>query len=100
MKTSQKRGLRGPTQSQGGLRDIRGGTFDTAGKKVVPNKNQQTPPERAQPGADMRGPPLQTADEGLPEGLKRERKGPLDKDIGRSEDVPAHVPQAKPSTGA
>jgi len=81
-------GLRGPDKSQDHLQDARHGTHDPMGNVVAPDTNHQTPHERAQPGADVRGGPVTAGshargDEELPEGLKRERKGPLNKSNGR-----------------
>jgi hypothetical protein len=55
---------------------------------VLPDSTQQTQHERAQAGADVRGKPvpgekLPMKECRLPEGLKRERKGPLNKTAGR-----------------
>ena len=49
-------------------------------------------PKGLQPGADVRGEPVPTKNFELPEGLKRQRMGPYDRDKGRG-DVPAHVPK-------
>ena len=89
-------GLRGPDKSQDDLRDGRHGAHDPAGNVNELDTNQQTPHERAQPGADVRGTPIpagKTAarEEALPEGLKRERKGPLNKSDGRG-GIASHVP--------
>jgi hypothetical protein len=81
---------------QGDLRDERHGTYDPVGNQKLPDTNQQTKHERAQPGADVRGEPVPTKDVELPEGLKRQRMGPYDRDKGRG-DVPAHVPGSKGS---
>ena len=94
-------GLRGPDKSQDHLQDARHGTHDPMGNVVAPDTNHQTPHERAQPGADVRGGPVTAGshargDEELPEGLKRERKGPLNKSNGRggkASHVPSHNPR-------
>jgi len=76
------------------LRDERQGAYDPVGNQKLPDTNQQTEHERAQPGADVRGEPVPTKIFELPEGLKRQRMGPYDRDKGRG-DVPAHVPGSK-----
>jgi hypothetical protein len=62
------------------LRDPRGGTYGgitTAGasERIIPAQNMQ-------PGSEERIEPLVNSDE-LPEGLKHERKGPMNKTTGR-----------------
>ena len=69
--------------------DKRGGAYDSvtpAGNPQRPQvKDKQTPSQKAQWGADVRPEPLPGPDQGypLPEGLMKERKGPLNKDTGR-----------------
>jgi hypothetical protein len=100
-------GLRGPDKSQDHLRDARHGAHDPVGNLNELATNQQTPHERAQPGADVRGAPVPAGkaaakDESLPEGLKRERKGPLNKSDGRGgppSHVPSHAPPAPSDEG-
>ncbi len=71
------------------LRDERGGAYDPVnelGEPVPVDKvrDKETPHQREQPGADVRGEPeLPTPDAPLPEGLRRQRKGPYNKDQGR-----------------
>jgi hypothetical protein len=77
---------------QGDLQDERHGAYDPVGNQSLPDTNQQTEHERAQPGSDVRGEPLPTKNFELPEGLKRQPIGPYDRDKGRG-DVPAHVPK-------
>jgi hypothetical protein len=77
---------------QGDFPDEREGAYDSVGNQKPPDTNQQTEHERAQPGADVRGEPIPAENFELPEGLKRPRMGPYDRDTGRS-DVPAHVPK-------
>jgi hypothetical protein len=89
-------GLHRDGPQQGDLRDERQGTYYPVGNQKLPDTNQQTEHERAQPGADVRGEPVPTKDVELPEGLKRQRMGPYDRDKGRG-DVPAHVPGSKGS---
>jgi hypothetical protein len=55
---------------QGDLRDDRQGTYDPVGNQKLPDTNQQTEHERAQPGADVRGEPVPAKNFELPEGLK------------------------------
>ena len=92
----KRAGLRGPDKTQDHLQDARQGAHDPVGNVVTPDTNQQTPHERAQPGADVRGEPVPAGkhaaeDDSLPEGLKRERKGPLNKSDGRG-GIAGHVP--------
>jgi hypothetical protein len=68
--------------------DIRHGTYDPispAGKQQ-PNqvKDEQTRHQLAQTGADVRADPLPGRDNPVPEGLLRERKGPLNPKRGRA----------------
>jgi hypothetical protein len=96
---TKQTGLRGSDKKQDRLQDDRHGAYDLVGNTNLFDTNQQTSRELAQPGADVRGTPvlapkLPMEDYGLPEGLKRERKGPLNKSSGRG-DVPEHVPQAE-----
>lgn len=77
-------GLRGPDKQQGALRDERHGAHDSAAPpiKTQPMQELSTPHEAAQHGADVRAettPP----DDSLPEGLRRERKGPYSPTRGR-----------------
>ena len=94
----KKAGLRGPDKTQDRLQDRRQGAFDPVTNQVARDTNKQTPHERAQPGADVRGPPVAadptpSGDNALPEGLKRARKGPLNKSAGRGK-VPRQVSNA------
>jgi hypothetical protein len=68
-------------------RDLRSGTYDPispAGKQQ-PHQVRDAPTahEAAQNGADVRSQPLPGADDPIPEGLLRERKGPLNSHTGR-----------------
>ena len=70
--------------------DKRGGAYDSVtetGNPQLPQvKEDATRSQRAQLGADVRPDPLPGPDEGnypLPEGLRKERHGPLNKDTGR-----------------
>ena len=70
--------------------DKRGGAYDPVTKTGNPQppqvKQDPTPGEKAQWGADARPEPQPGPDEGnypLPEGLRKERQGPLNKDTGR-----------------
>ena len=70
-------------------RDTRGGAYDHVndfGNPQPPQvQDQETPHQKAQWGADVRPDPLPGPEEGypLPEGLRKERKGPLNKVTGR-----------------
>jgi hypothetical protein len=77
-------------QPQDDLRDEGHGAYDPAGNQNLPDTNQQTEHERAQTGADVRGDPIPTEDFELPEGLRRQRTGPYDRDRGRDNE-PRHV---------
>ena len=92
----KRAGLRGPDKTQDDLQDARQGAHDPVGNVVASDTNQQTSHERAQPGADARGGPVPAGKhaagkDSLPEGLKRERKGPLNKSDGRG-GIAGHVP--------
>jgi hypothetical protein len=68
-------------------RDLRSGTYDPiapAGKQQPHQvKDAPTAHEAAQHGADVRSRPLPGTDDPFPEGLLRERKGPLNSHTGR-----------------
>lgn len=70
-------------------RDTRGGAYDPVNKFGNPQppqvKDKGTPHQKAQWGADVRPEPLPGLDDGypLPEGLRKPRMGPLNKDTGR-----------------
>jgi hypothetical protein len=61
------RGLRGKDDKHGRLLDTGGGTYDPP---EIPD-----PKEFGEPAEDL----------GLPEGLRRKRMGPYDRDVGRAE---------------
>ena len=69
--------------------DKRGGAYDPVTPAGNPQpqqvKDKVTPHRKAQWGADVRPEPLPGSDEGypLPEGLRKPRMGPLNKDTGR-----------------
>lgn len=70
--------------------DKRGGTYDPVTKMGNPQppqvKEDATPGQKAQRGVDVRPEPVPGPDQGnypLPEGLRKERQGPLNKDTGR-----------------
>jgi hypothetical protein len=66
--------------------DKRGGAYDPVTKDGSAQP-PQTPSQDTQRGADVRPKPLPGLDEGnypLPEGLRKERKGPLNKETGRN----------------
>ena len=71
------------------FRDKRGGAYDHVNPAGNPQPNQlrdsETPHQRAQWGADVRPEPVPGAYEGypVPEGLRKPRMGPLNKDTGR-----------------
>lgn len=67
--------------------DVRNGTYDsisTAGKRQPDQvKDSTTSRQAAQPGADVRAGPLPGTEDPVPEGLLRERHGPLNPARGR-----------------
>jgi len=75
-------GLRGDDQRQGDLRDTRGGTYGVTPSSRPRVEEVRTAHQDAQHGADVRPEPVVTGS-GLPEGLARERKGPLNPSSGR-----------------
>jgi hypothetical protein len=84
--TRPGKGLRGVDKKQDSLQDNRQGAYDPVANVDVADASQQTARERAQPGADVRGKPVPAntgSARSLPEGLKRRRKGPLNKTTGR-----------------
>jgi hypothetical protein len=86
-------GLSGPDKQQGDLRDQHRGTNVEA--ELTEHRTERT---NAQRGADVRGPITSKIVHQIPEGLKRERKGPLDKHQGRGEtpsQVPSHNPRGR-----
>ena len=68
-------------------RDVRSGTYDAispAGRQQPPQvREAMTAHEAAQGGADVRPDPLPGVQDPLPEGLIRDRKGPLNPRRGR-----------------
>jgi hypothetical protein len=83
-------GMRGKDK-QGALRDTRHGTFDPAGQEVTQParaESKASKHQRDQPGADVRegdlaSGPVPMEDFSIPEGLRRQRMGPYDRDVGR-----------------
>ena len=96
------RGLRGPDKQQDERRVQRtkGGSRKKSTKsspgagKGIPGTHRVAKDGQAFPGTHVRG-LADHGDQGLPEGLRRERKGPLNPNSGRGE-IPLHVPQWKP----
>lgn len=86
---SQRSGLRGSDMRQGDLVDQSSNQREPV--KGQPKEVQQSPHQAAQHGADVRGePPMvqgTSVDESLPEGLRRERKGPYSATAGRNEEA-------------
>lgn len=78
-----KDGLRGKDKRQEALQDNRRGAYDSAGIALAPDTSIPTARERAQPGAGMQGDPVPIRKSDLPEGLRRQRKGPYDRNRGR-----------------
>jgi hypothetical protein len=67
-----------------GRPDDRQGAYDPAGDRTKRDTSEAAPHERVQPGAAIQGEPVPTKDfEQLPEGLKRQRKGPYSRTRGR-----------------
>ena len=79
-------GLRGSDKQQSNLRDAAQGTHSQP--PGGGGAGERTPHQDAQHGAAVRGQPsmVQRQDD-TPEGLKRERKGPYDKHLGRNEEA-------------
>ena len=84
------KGLHGPDKQQDALRDVRSGAYDKGGPSRAPHPSEghRTEHQRAQWGADVRQgvPDADTGHADLPEGLSRERMGPLDKNTGRGDE--------------
>lgn len=80
-------GLRGSDKQQGALRDQSSNLREPI--RGEPAEAQRSAHPSAQSGADVRGdPPMVQGTapaNGLPEGLRRERLGPYDKDVGRNQ---------------
>jgi hypothetical protein len=78
-------GLQGEDRREGKLRDTRGGTYDVTPETGRHERVEERPTahEQAQWGADVRPDPVVLEEDDLPEGLKRERKGPLNPSSGR-----------------
>ena len=78
-------GLYGKDRGQDSLRDCRQGAFDLVGTQAKTDASQRKPRQDARPGADVPGDPVPAkfGTARLPEGLKRQRMGPYDKDRGR-----------------
>jgi hypothetical protein len=83
---------------QDDLRDERQGAYDPVGNQKVPDTNHQTKHERAQTGATFVASLYPTENFELPEGLKRPRMGPYDRDRKR-DDIPNEVPGPKGGRG-
>ncbi len=69
------------------FRDVRSGAYDAVNDFGRPQPDQvrekTTPHEKAQTGADVRPDPEASTEEILPEGLRREPKGPYNRKTGR-----------------
>ena len=78
-------GLQGEDKRQGDLRDTRGGAYGVtpASDRRERTAEQRTAGQDSQPGADLRPSTEVMEEDDLPEGLKRERKGPLNPTTGR-----------------
>ncbi|GLH79093.1 hypothetical protein SSBR45G_40020 [Bradyrhizobium sp. SSBR45G] len=72
-------------------RDLRSGAYDPVSKAGLPQphqvKDETTPRQREQWGADLRAEPLPGTEPVLPEGLTRERRAPLNPRTGRRDTV-------------
>ncbi|WP_316234009.1 hypothetical protein [Bradyrhizobium sp. SZCCHNR1098] len=68
-------------------RDLRSGAYDPVSKDGLPQshqvKDKTAPRQQEQWGADVRAEPLPGTEPVLPEGLMRERRGPLNRNTGR-----------------
>jgi len=78
-------GLQGEDKRQGALRDTRGGAYGVtpASGRQGQVEERRTAREDAQSGADARPELVVEQEDDLPEGLKRERQGPLNPSSGR-----------------
>lgn len=78
------KGLRGSDKQQEGLRDERHGAHESAATPIetLPMQQLSTPHEATQTGADIRA-ETTPSDDSMPEGLRRERKGPYSPTQGR-----------------
>jgi hypothetical protein len=69
------------------FRDTRSGAYDSVneGGRPMPDQVRETttPHEAAQQGADVRGEPMPSEEEVLPDGLRRQPKGPYSRKAGR-----------------
>ena len=85
----------GESERASDLRDTCQGNYDPASGLPKENTSQTTPHERAEPGGAVQGEPVPdlSEDAELPEGLKREPKGPYSRVKGRGNDkVPDPCP--------
>jgi hypothetical protein len=86
-------GLRGKDKQQGELRDQSSNLREPL--EGEPAETRRSPHQAGQHGADVRGnPPMVQGTspiDSLPEGLRRARKRPYDKNVGRNESA-SHVP--------
>jgi hypothetical protein len=82
-------GLRGKDMQQGDHRDRSSNMREPL--QGEPAETQSSPHQAEQHGADVRGnPPMMQGTnriDSLPEGLRRERKGPYDENLGRAEEA-------------
>jgi hypothetical protein len=87
-------GLNGEDKRQGDLRDQTSTLREPLRGEAA--ENQRSPHQAAQHGADVRGtPPVvqgSNPEDSLPEGLRRERMGPYDRNGGRKEEA-TQVPE-------
>ena len=69
------------------FRDARSGAYDAVNAAGRPAPDQvreaTTPHEAAQPGADVRREPIPSEEDVLPDGLRRQPKGPYNRKTGR-----------------
>jgi hypothetical protein len=93
---SKKPGEGVDTSKASDLRDTRQGAYDQVGNHEKPDDSAPTEHERQQTGGSMQGEPIPTENFELPEGLKRQPMGPYNRDKGRSDEVPDHVPKSSP----
>ncbi|WP_316174712.1 MULTISPECIES: hypothetical protein [unclassified Bradyrhizobium] len=68
-------------------RDLRSGAYDPVSKDGLPQpqqvKDKTTSRQQEQWGADVRAEPVPGTEPVLPEGLRRERRDPLNRNTGR-----------------
>jgi hypothetical protein len=81
------------TSKASDLRDTRQGAYDSIGNQKTPDDSAFSEHERQHTGGSMQGEPIPAENFEIPGGLKRQPMGPYNRDKGRSDKVPDHVPK-------